>query len=542
MKKFTVLILSYNSRKTIGETIKSVLEQDYKNLEMVISDDCSKDFDIKYIESFIKKHNKNNIEYRILHNEVNLGITKHLNTAYKQIKTDYVLGIAADDRLYDSHVVTNFATAFENNKKANVITSQALLCGMTFDDIRHIIISPKEAEHYKTMSVKEQYYRFCKDCFYGAGATAYKYSFLKKQGFFDERYKNIEDWPFFLKISRNGEKIYYEDFISLMHRDGGISRSKKKNAITKSYSKAIKQINFKEIFRYFYKLNIFQLISLVFYVLGRTIGKYFRKKYDLKDTFSFIVCAYKEEHNLEECVKSLLAQDVDVDVSISTSTPNDYIKSIADKYNLKLYINKNKSSHAKDFNFAFNKAKTKFVALCHQDDYYYRDFARKMVKKLNRSKKPIIGFANYNELRENKTVKRNKVLIVKRIMNFLFLLFKGSKHVRRRILSLGSSISAPTVVFNRELLPYSTIENDMKSNIDWISYIEFAEYKGDFVYVAKPLMEHRIHENSTTTKVINNKIKHDEDYQIFRMFWGEKMAKFLLKIYGSSEESNSLKK
>ena len=49
---------------------------------------------------------------------------------------------------------------------------------------------------------------------------------------------------------------------------------------------------------------------------------------------AFVVCAYKESEYLEECVKSLVEQTVRSPIAIATSTPNDYISSIADKYSL----------------------------------------------------------------------------------------------------------------------------------------------------------------------------------------------------------------
>ena len=46
---------------------------------------------------------------------------------------------------------------------------------------------------------------------------------------------------------------------------------------------------------------------------------------------TFVICAYKESKYLEDCIKSLKAQEVKSDIKIATSTPNEYIYSIADK-------------------------------------------------------------------------------------------------------------------------------------------------------------------------------------------------------------------
>ena len=92
------------------------------------------------------------------------------------------------------------------------------------------------------------------------------------------------------------------------------------------------------------------------------------------------------------------------------------------------------------------------------------------------------------------------------------------------------------------LINCALINTNYKSNIDWITHIEFAKLDGQFVYIRKPLIEHRIHENSTTTSVINNNIKSDEDFEIFCKFWPKSIAKIFKKIYSQSEKSNSLGK
>ena len=46
----------------------------------------------------------------------------------------------------------------------------------------------------------------------------------------------------------------------------------------------------------------------------------------------FVVLAYKESKELENCIKSVLNQSIKTNVVIATSTPNNYIKTIAKKW------------------------------------------------------------------------------------------------------------------------------------------------------------------------------------------------------------------
>ena len=541
MKKFSVCIAFYNQMKYIEEALISVFNQDYDNIEVILTDDASTDFDEIKLREIEKKYNKKNFDFKIVRNEVNSGIVKNVNNGFKEATGDYLLFFAGDDKLYNNEVITNFVKSFDRNPSINVITSQSLSCDENLKYLKDgLFVDSKTANRMNNYSYKKAYYEMCKNCIYAIGATAFRREVFDKYGKFDENYKYVEDWPYYLKLLRNKERVYYEDFFTLLHRDGGISHNhdKEKPQHVLDYYKDMKRVYKKEIFGNIFKQNIFRIFSLILFIGMKYLKTKFRDK-DYRNKHTFVICAYKESEYLEECVKSLINQSIRSKVMISTSTPNDYIKGIADKYMLELVINPN-PGHANDFRYAYSQAKTKYVTLCHQDDIYYKDFGKKTVKKMEKCKKPIIAFTNYNEIRNNKVVKRNKLLIVKRIINFPLLLFKKSKRIRLLTLSVGNAICAPALTFNKDAVDNPIVEIDFKSNLDWITYIELAKMKGSFIYIHKQLLGRRIHADSLTTSVIANNIKHEEDYKIFRMFWSERIAKKLLKLYSTSEESNKL--
>ena len=159
-------------------------------------------------------------------------------------------------------------------------------------------------------------------------------------------------------------------------------------------------------------------------------------KVDISKKHTFVVCAYKESQYLEECIQSVLNQNVKSKVIISTGTPNSYIKEIAEKYKLQLFVNPNPSSLASDWNFAMSCAETELITLAHQDDVYEKGYSENIWKAYNKSKNPIILFSDYAELRDGKIVLKNKLLTVKRIMLSPLKLsgLWNSRFVRRRIL------------------------------------------------------------------------------------------------------------
>ena len=83
----------YNSEKFIAETIESVLNQTYKNWEMIIVNDCSKDNGPNIVQEYIKKDNR----IKLFNNEVNQGVSFTRNKAINLAKGKYIAFLDSDD-------------------------------------------------------------------------------------------------------------------------------------------------------------------------------------------------------------------------------------------------------------------------------------------------------------------------------------------------------------------------------------------------------------------------------------------------------------
>ncbi len=227
---------------------------------------------------------------------------------------------------------------------------------------------------------------------------------------------------------------------------------------------------------------------------------------------------------------------------MATSTPCKHISDLADKYHLKLFINPDHPGIATDWNFAYSKATSTYVTIAHQDDIYLKNYTEEMLKNLELAQKPLIGFSCYGELRQGQKVFKSKLLMIKKLLllPLNFRLLWSSKLARRMCLSLGSCICCPSVTFARENLPKVLFTTEFKSNLDWQAWYRLSKLKGDFVYCKKALMLHRIHEESETTRIINDNNRGTEDYQMFKCFWPAPIAKLLNKLYSSGEKSNNL--
>ena len=270
-------------------------------------------------------------------------------------------------------------------------------------------------------------------------------------------------------------------------------------------------------------------------------------KKDYSDKHTFVICAYKESNFLEECIKSLKNQTVKSTIIMATSTPNSYIEDIARKHNIELFVNEGEKGISADWNFGISKAKTQYVTVAHQDDVYRRNYTVECMHAMENDKKPLIFFTNYEELRNGEPCHSNKLLSVKRLMLFPLgigtkscKIFSHSRFVRRRILAMGNPICCPSVTFNMSLMPDKIFTVGMKSNVDWEAWEKLSRLRGGFLYEKKPLCYHRIHQESTTTEIIADNGRTEEDYQMYCKFWPKWIAGILLHWYTDSQKSNSL--
>ena len=82
----------YNNQNSLERAINGILNQTYKNIELLIMEDCSTDDSRKILDSFSKENN-----IKIFKNSTNLGLTKSLNLLLQQATGTYIARQDADD-------------------------------------------------------------------------------------------------------------------------------------------------------------------------------------------------------------------------------------------------------------------------------------------------------------------------------------------------------------------------------------------------------------------------------------------------------------
>lgn len=92
-EKVDILLATYNGEKYLKELIDSILNQTYKNIKLIISDDCSKDSTRKILEEYEKQDERVEVYYQ----PQNLGYVKNFEFLLKQVKGNLYMLADQDD-------------------------------------------------------------------------------------------------------------------------------------------------------------------------------------------------------------------------------------------------------------------------------------------------------------------------------------------------------------------------------------------------------------------------------------------------------------
>ena len=110
----SVVILTYNSSKTIIETLESIKSQTYSNIELVVSDDCSTDNTVPVVRQWIEENSsffKNTVLVSTPHNR---GVSGNVNNGIRNSNGEWVKSIAGDDLCLPTCIADNVRYIAEN--------------------------------------------------------------------------------------------------------------------------------------------------------------------------------------------------------------------------------------------------------------------------------------------------------------------------------------------------------------------------------------------------------------------------------------------
>ena len=184
----SVLLSTYNSEESIGESIESLLSQTYKNLEILISDDGSTDS----TKEICKKIQLKDERILFSSNKKNIGLTKSLNNLAQKASGSLIARHDADDISLPYRIEEQIE--FMKKKKLDAVTTRSLVKqnnkkrpGISFYIPDKLLINRKNPFIHGTLIIKK--------------------NVLQEIGYYDERFYYAQDYKLFYDLLDKGYKV-----------------------------------------------------------------------------------------------------------------------------------------------------------------------------------------------------------------------------------------------------------------------------------------------------------------------------------------------
>lgn len=111
----TILLPTYNGQKYIKQMLDSIYFQDYRPIEVIISDDASQDDTISIINNWLENRRMDDISFKVIRNLVNKGLSGNISRAAKYIHGKYFF-LADQDDIWEINKVSAQIEYLEKNE------------------------------------------------------------------------------------------------------------------------------------------------------------------------------------------------------------------------------------------------------------------------------------------------------------------------------------------------------------------------------------------------------------------------------------------
>ncbi|MDA9726860.1 glycosyltransferase [Candidatus Pelagibacter sp.] len=214
--KISVITCTNNSEETIIETLNSLKKQSYKNYELIIVDNISKDRTLEIIKNNYKG------DLKIISENDN-GIYFALNKGLKKIGGEIIFILHSNDQIMNENCFENIVNFFQNYN-ADVVYGNIILKNYNSKKIiRKWIASPTNLENKVLNS------DFYKEKLFKGWVPAHTSLFIKREiiellGEYDLQYKISSDYDYIIRLfSLNKIKIIYTNQYIVSMNHGGTS-------------------------------------------------------------------------------------------------------------------------------------------------------------------------------------------------------------------------------------------------------------------------------------------------------------------------------
>jgi glycosyltransferase involved in cell wall biosynthesis len=264
----SIIITSYNRAHWIWKAIESALAQDYPNLEIIISDNCSTDNSDEVIKKYCSDP-----RIRYSRNSTNIGMLANFEKAYFELATgEYITNISSDDFLSNSQFITRAMRIIKKFENVSVVFGMA---GSINEKTNIWRPSPLPSEKFEKECVNgiEVFFDFANNPYYSGGGALYSMRHLKEYNItFNGRITTDIEFNLGLMLYGNigfiNEDVYtirtHENNASGTNRETGEIENMYLDVYNYMYDKADKVIEDKKALNKWYRKLIVKNIRLCY--------------------------------------------------------------------------------------------------------------------------------------------------------------------------------------------------------------------------------------------------------------------------------------
>ncbi len=220
--KVSVIIVTYNSADFILETLDSVANLTWKNIELIITDDCSTDRTVELCRNWLKDNERRFPGTELVTSDVNTGVSANGNRGLQKATGEWVKFLGGDDAFYPGFLTKSmeYVTA---HPEIRVLFSQLNVYRGSFDEKNFVRTTPEEIApdsiFWPERTAEAQFRMLLKFDRIHFTPTAFMHrETLLSVGGFDERFRDFEDYTLWLNLTRNGHRLYFMEEVTVNYR------------------------------------------------------------------------------------------------------------------------------------------------------------------------------------------------------------------------------------------------------------------------------------------------------------------------------------
>ncbi len=220
---------TFNRANIIGEAIKSVLVQNYKNWELLIIDNESTDNTKEIVEQYTQEDNR--IKYYFVKKSTIPSLAPYLNYGIKVAEGKYIARLDDDDEWCDKNKLTKQVNFLDGCGDYNLVGGGA------------IMVDEKKKELFKFYK-RETDEEIRKNALYASPFWHNTVMFRRKVAEEAGGYKNLrfgEDWELWLRLGKLGKFYNFKEHFSLYSSAGDSFSVKHQKFVGKTILGIIKQ-------------------------------------------------------------------------------------------------------------------------------------------------------------------------------------------------------------------------------------------------------------------------------------------------------------